>query len=201
MQVDVGHRVVGEEAADHLFQQPPLDHVGIDHHAALVEGADRQQALAQLLGNLADRVVSPLALAHIDGMARAVRRVGILVLVVDQDDLVARLGVGQADAAGIAGVLRYPAHGAVALQRCVVQGEQVLEGLGGQAGNAERHGPLLGFPMLPSVPGGGTCDAPVLARGHEFSYGCLMRSILTIAPKTLNSLGQRFWYRWYLPAA
>jgi hypothetical protein len=39
-------------------------------------------------------------------------------------------------------------------------------------------------------------DAPVLAPGHEISYGRLMRSILNIAP-----VGQRFWYRWYLPAA
>jgi hypothetical protein len=39
-------------------------------------------------------------------------------------------------------------------------------------------------------------DAPVLALRHEISYGCLMRSIPTIA-----QTGQRFWYRWYLPAA
>src|SRR6185436_974028 len=182
--------------AEQLFQQAALDHVGVHHHAALIERADREQALAQLLGDLADRVVAPLALAHIDGVARAVRRVGVLVLVIDQDDLVAGLGVCQADAAGVAGILGHPAERAMALQRLVVQGEQVLERLGRQAGNAESHGGLLGNPMLPSMPGGGLSDAPVLALGHETSYGCLMRSILTLCP-----CGQRFWYRWYLPAA
>jgi hypothetical protein len=57
----------------------------------------------------------------------------------------------------------------MALQRLVVQGEQVLERLGGQAGNAELHGGLLGFPRLPTMPGGATADAPVLALGHETS--------------------------------
>ena len=63
------------------------------------------------------------------------------MLVVDEDQFVALLGVRKADAAGIAGIARVrgPAHRALRGEFGVGQGEQMGETLGRQANNPKAH--------------------------------------------------------------
>src|SRR5690606_41385475 len=80
------------------------------------------------------------ALAHEDRVAGAVRRVGRLVHVVDQEQRLARLGVAHPDAVRQARVgSGDPALRAMPGQRCVGQAEQRLEGFRGETGNAVVH--------------------------------------------------------------
>src|SRR5205814_5438554 len=72
--------------------------------------------------------------------AHAIGRLHRMMLEVDQQDLVARLAVREADAAGIC---RFgdPALGAAGRQIFLGQPEQMGEVLGRQTGNAEAHDP------------------------------------------------------------
>jgi hypothetical protein len=57
----------------------------------------------------------------------------------------------------------------MAPQFLLAQGEQVLERLGGQAGNAEGHGGLLGNPVRPTMAGRPPGGAPVLVLARQIS--------------------------------
>jgi hypothetical protein len=119
---------------------------------SLVEGPQRQQPAAQGRRHHVDRGDGFDALAHEDGVTGAERRRGALVLVVDQDEGLTRLGVVQADAAGKA-QRRVGDHAAGALggERFVVHRKQRGERFGGQAGDGVGHGRLLsvGFILAP----------------------------------------------------
>ena len=83
-------------------------------------------------------------------MARAIGRVGRLVLVMDQHHLVAGLGVGQADAAGIAAGIGDASNRAAGLELLVGKREEAGEGFGRQADDAKGHGSVLpGFGSSP----------------------------------------------------
>jgi len=60
-----------------------------DHHGAGIKGAHRKHARAKLIGDRVDRVEGLVARAHIDGEAHPVGRIHGVMLMVDQNELVA----------------------------------------------------------------------------------------------------------------
>ena len=83
-----------------------------------IEVTDGVRSLAQLLRHAVHFVECFLALAHIDRIAHAVRRGDRVMFVIDQDQLVARVCVGEANSAGT-GPVSNPPHRALRRQRLV----------------------------------------------------------------------------------
>jgi hypothetical protein len=59
---------------------------------------------AQLLRHLVDGIVRFFPSAHVDGESHAVRGIDAMVLMVNEQELVAFARIGQADSTGIAGL-------------------------------------------------------------------------------------------------
>ena len=141
MGVQVGDGGVGQQPTRRPLQRRPVHEVGVDHHACGVERAQRQRAGAQERWNLAGgRRGLRGALPDVDGVARAERAVRRLVCVVNEDHRLARLGVGEADAAGKAGLgVGGAPHGAPGGELGVGQGEQGRERRGRQGLDLEHR--------------------------------------------------------------
>ena len=108
------------------------------HHAAVVEGSRGQHALAKLVRDLVDAIVGFVALAQEYRVAHAIGRGERMMLVVDQQQLFASLGVREADATG----RRMVGDGPDAADRGefgVVEFEQRSKRLGGKAKNTKDH--------------------------------------------------------------
>src|SRR5262245_21453364 len=80
-----------QEPLNRLFEIAPIDELGARHHALRIEGAHGKDASPELLGNLVHFVVGLLPATNKDGKAHAVGRVDGQMLVVEQNQLIARL--------------------------------------------------------------------------------------------------------------
>lgn len=138
-------RRVCEQPLDDGLDLLPIDDVGVEHHAVVVVGAQRQQADAHDARHLIDLVERLRgALAHVDGVGRTVGRVGGLADVVEQQHALAGRGVPHLDPVGVA--RRFV--GDVALntllgQLVIGQPEQMLERLDRKSRDAKIHDRLL----------------------------------------------------------
>ena len=104
--VNVGDAWVLKKAIDSGGAERAFDEVGVEHHAVCIEGAKREGSSEEHLWN---RVGCKSGLcgegADVDSVATAERRGGGMVFVVEKEDLFPDFSVGQADAAGEAGLL------------------------------------------------------------------------------------------------
>jgi hypothetical protein len=100
MDVQIARGRNGELPLDRFLKPNAFDQLAAGHHAGGVEAAHGQRAPAQLVGHAVDGVLSLLVLPHEDRKAHSVGRGDGVMLEVDEDQLVARRRVGQADAAG-----------------------------------------------------------------------------------------------------
>ena len=144
-----------QEAAGGVGQRLTGGELRRDHHAGRVETSQRQDAAAHHLRRLSGRGRrGGHARPHVDRVSRAERAMGGLVLVVEEQHLLADWRVGQADAAGEAGLtVHAPTHRAQPLKRVIVELEQVGEGFVRQGADLEGHGRApLGSPALPARP-------------------------------------------------
>lgn len=82
---------IGEEPLNRVFDFRAVDQFMADQHRIGVECAHGQRSLAQLVGDVVDGIESFVAFAHVNGKAHPVGRVGRMVLVIEQDELVTRL--------------------------------------------------------------------------------------------------------------
>jgi hypothetical protein len=99
--VDVVDLRISEQTFDRRFDIRAFDEVRVDDHVRRVECAQGDHAGAQNLRTLVDPVVRLAgALEDEDRVACTIGRVGGLMLVVDQDDALARFGVAKLDAVG-----------------------------------------------------------------------------------------------------
>jgi len=89
MDMQVGRARIGKQPLNRAFQLFPTDQLGPDHHGIGVESAYREHALAQLLRHFVDGVECLVAFADENGKAHPVGRADSVVLIVDQDQLVA----------------------------------------------------------------------------------------------------------------
>src|SRR5437870_625425 len=97
MDVQVGRERVGEEPLDRTLELTAIDELPADHHRIRLKGPHGERAEPQLLRYLVYGVISLLARAHIHRKAHAIGRTDRMVLVIDQQEFVARLRVGEAD--------------------------------------------------------------------------------------------------------
>src|SRR5690242_6005440 len=89
--VEIGGVGVGEELPDRRFQFTAFSEEPAHYHGVTVEGAHRDRAETQLLRHLVHHIVLLFALPHIYRKAHAIRRVHRMMLVIDEEKLVARL--------------------------------------------------------------------------------------------------------------
>src|SRR4029079_2362033 len=144
MDVQILRVRIGELPFDSLFQPDALDHFPAGHHCRVVTPAHRERAPAQLVGHGIDGVEGFLALTHIDRKAHPVWRGDRVMLVVDQNDFVARRCIGKTDAARAWTVRDFPER-PLRRQLCLRKREEVRKLSGLKAANAEVQGrpPLL----------------------------------------------------------
>src|ERR1700676_954318 len=132
---------ISEEPLNCRLHLAPLHQLPAEHHCIPVERTKGELAHAQLLRHLIDGIIGLLALADVDCKTHAVRRMDGMVLVIDEQKLVAFPRIRQTDAAGVA---RCPAvgdspDGSLERQLFVRQIEEMGELLGWQASDAEGH--------------------------------------------------------------
>jgi hypothetical protein len=130
--VQVGRARIGEQPIDGFFKLAAFGQFPAGHHAASVEAADRERARAQLLRHRVAGIECLFTLAHVNGKAHAVRRGDRMVLVIDENQLVARLGVGETDPAGIARLVGNPTHRTMFLERPVGMSNSGANGSAGR---------------------------------------------------------------------
>ena len=87
--VQIGLARLGQQPRNGAFQPVAIDQLPAGDYAVGVEGAHCKRAAAQLLRHRVDGVERFVAVAHIDGKAHPVGRRDGVVLVIDQDQLVA----------------------------------------------------------------------------------------------------------------
>jgi phospholipase C len=140
VRLQVGGVGIRQQLLDQRPRRLALAHVGVDHHVPRVEGAHRDEARRHHLGHRVDRVVRAVGdLAHVDRVARPVRRVRRLVRVVEEQQLLAGLGVRHAHPARHARIVGDDAHGAERGEGVVGEVEQRLERLGIEPEDAKGH--------------------------------------------------------------
>jgi hypothetical protein len=91
---------------------------------------------------LVDGIEGFVAFAHKDRKTHAVGRSDVMMLVIGQDEFVARLGIGKTHAARIARITRIgdAPHCTVLLELRIGERKQRCEMFGRQAANAKMHG-------------------------------------------------------------
>lgn len=133
-------RVVQQPAEQRRGSRLAFGDVGLDHHVLRVEGARRDEARRDDVGHGTDRLEGVVGdAAHVDRVRRTVRRVRRLVLVVEEQQLLAEAGVRHAHAAWHARVVGDDAPDAALLQLGIGEIEQGAKGLGRKPGDAKRH--------------------------------------------------------------
>jgi hypothetical protein len=91
MEMEIRRARIGEMPPDGALELDAIDKLEADHHAVAVERAHRERSLAQLLRHAVNGIESLLASAHEDGKPHPLGRLDRVVLVVEQDQLVAGL--------------------------------------------------------------------------------------------------------------
>jgi hypothetical protein len=66
---------IGEQARNRALEFLAIDQGVTDHHAAGIEGSDRERARPKLVGNRVDRIEGLVAAAHKDGKPHPVGRI------------------------------------------------------------------------------------------------------------------------------
>src|SRR3974390_2464736 len=80
---------LGKETPDCMLQRSAINQFPADHHGSPVERAYGQLANAQLLRYLIDGIIGLLAPSDVDCESHAIRGIDRMMLVVDQQELVA----------------------------------------------------------------------------------------------------------------
>src|SRR3546814_3292038 len=100
MDVEVGG-AIAEHSLDQRLQLRTVDAISIYHHVSAVEGAHRQQTTAEQRGHFVlERGFRSRRFADEDGVAGAVGRRRRLVLVIEEKQRFAGLGVLHCDSTG-----------------------------------------------------------------------------------------------------
>ena len=120
MDVDVCDLAAVEQTlrarADHLT----VHELGVDHHADLVIGAQRERTPPQHVGHFVAHELRARGPADVDRPTASIRGGRHVVVVRDEQDLVPDVCVGKRDAAGVAGgTVSYPTAGATRPQLVV----------------------------------------------------------------------------------
>ena len=91
---------VGEKSLEHHRSLSAFTDFGIDHHVLRVEGADSQKARRKYFWDGVNSLEGSIGdLAHVDSMARAIRRICRLVLEIDKEKFLAKFRMLHAHAA------------------------------------------------------------------------------------------------------
>jgi hypothetical protein len=139
VKVNVLDALVKEERVETRGDVRTVAYLGGDHHVRCIVGPGRDEATTYVVGNLADRENAlRRAPAHVDRPRCLIGRRDKMVLIIEQQKLIAWRRVDKADPAGITGVFgRDDALGAHCSEPVIRQIEQRLKRLRGKAGETE----------------------------------------------------------------
>jgi hypothetical protein len=91
----------GELRLEHTLKLLSVAQIRSHNHSVIIEGPQREDSKSEELGHLIDSRSGLLdALADKNRVAGTIGRGGILMRVIDENQLVTDIGVGEADAAG-----------------------------------------------------------------------------------------------------
>ncbi len=121
---------VCEKSLDEGLHLRAIDEIGVEHETSGIEGTQAKRPYTQHFGYFADAIIRfERALAHEDRMTCTVRRVGVLVNVIEQESPLAWLEIAQLDAVRKAGLgVCDIADNALSLEFGVAQAEEVCKG-------------------------------------------------------------------------